>query len=308
MVCCDEMCLMQRERAPAKVNLTLEVGKPETDGRHPLRSLTVFAREVADEVGFEPEGGPGLEVSGPMAGALAGEAAGDNLVLRAQAALAQRVGVERRGRFHLDKHIPVAAGLGGGSADAGAALRLLARSWGVTDEGLLLEVAAGLGGDVPACVLSVPVMMEGQGERVRRVDGLGVLHGVLVNPGVACPTGPVFRELDRMGTWSDVAPEDGAYRFAPCTLRGCETGGALLERVVAGRNDLEAPAMALVPVIADVLAACRGAGARVARVSGSGASVLALWEDRAGAEAGARAVQAARADWWVRVSDLGSGV
>lgn len=298
------------EKAPAKVNLTLHVGPPRADGRHPLRSLTVFAATVADTLRLEPDGVPTLTLGGPMAGALelAGEAAGDNLVLRAQGALAARLGRAAVGRFHLDKEIPVAAGLGGGSADAGAALRLLAREWGVEDQGLLLGVAAGLGGDVPAAFLSRPVMMEGEGEIVRPLDGLAVLYGVLVNPGVACPTGPVFRELDRLKGWQVGACAGDDMSWASDDAPPLRDAGALMDWVAAGRNDLEAPACGLVPEIGAVLRACREAGARIARVSGSGASVLGLWDTGAQARAAAGQLAAARAGWWVRATDLGMGL
>lgn len=290
-----------KARAAAKVNLTLHVGPPRADGRHPLRSLTVFAPAAADSLSCEPDAALSLRVEGPMGGALSGEADESNLVLKAARALAAAAGREARGAFVLDKRLPVSAGLGGGSADAGAALRLLAAAWGLTEEAQLLRVAAGLGGDVPAAFLSRPVLMEGDGDRVTPVSGLAPLWAVLVNPGLACPTGPVFRAYDAMGPRADLGDD-----MPPA---GPPTGGteALIGWIGAGRNDLEAPAMALVPEIALVLDTIRQAGARLARMSGSGATCFGLWPGEVAAREAAQRIANAHPAWWVETSVLGAG-
>ncbi len=260
------------EAAPAKVNLALHVRGRLADGYHALETLFAFTR-FGDTLTAEPAADWGLRVEGEMAG-LAGPEE-ENLVLRAARAFADATGTRRRFRFHLVKRVPVAAGLGGGSADAAAALRLLDRACGT---GLgpagLLPLAAMLGADVPACLLSVTARGEGRGERLTRAPSMTGMPILLVNPRVPVPTGPVFR------AW------DGIDR------------GPLGDDPLAGRNDLEAPAIALQPVIAEVLAWLRTLpGARLVRMSGSGATCFALGVTAARVPAG----------WWSVATELVEG-
>lgn len=260
------------EAAPAKVNLALHVRARLPDGYHALETLFAFTR-FGDTLAAKPAEDWGLDMDGATAGD-AGPAA-DNLVLRAARAFAAATGSRARFRFRLTKRIPVAAGLGGGSADAAATLRLLDRA---TGEGLghagLLPIAAGLGADVPACLASVTARGEGRGERLAPAPSAAGTPILLVNPRVPVPTGPVFR------AW------DGVDR------------GPLGADPEAGRNDLEAPAITLQPVIADVLAWLRTLpGARLVRMSGSGATCFAL---------GVREAPVPRG-WWGVATELVEG-
>lgn len=284
--------------APAKVNLYLHVGAPSDDGFHPLETLMVFA-DVGDEVAVADGPGPPLQVMGPFARGL--ETDGDNLVLRAARRLAQHLGRPARApRLTLEKHLPVAAGLGGGSADAAAALRLLSAFWDARLEARELEVlAAGLGSDVPACVGSRPVTARGRGELLTPAPVLPELPAVLVNPCVPCPTGAVYRAFDLSGPASapDPAPDPGVLSDSLAAARWL--GGL--------RNDLEAPALGVAPVIGDVLERLREApGALLARLSGSGATCFALCADWPSADRLAGELARARPDWWVRACRLGA--
>ncbi|WP_448586388.1 4-(cytidine 5'-diphospho)-2-C-methyl-D-erythritol kinase [Thermaurantiacus sp.] len=239
------------EAAPAKLNLALHVRARMPDGYHRIETLFAFTR-FGDELSAIPAQAWRLEVTGPWASAAGPDR--DNLVLRAAEAFARATASKARFHFRLVKRIPVAAGLGGGSADAAATLRLLNRA---TQAGLSLAdleaIAASLGADVPACVASRTARGEGRGERLQPAPPLAGMPVLLVNPRVAVPTGPVF------------AGWDGVDR------------GPLGKDFWAGRNDLEASAIGLEPVIAEVLAFLRSlAGARLVRMSGSGATCFAL--------------------------------
>ncbi|MEL6475066.1 MAG: 4-(cytidine 5'-diphospho)-2-C-methyl-D-erythritol kinase [Pseudomonadota bacterium] len=284
--------------APAKVNLFLHVGPPRADGRHPLDSLVVFAGpEAADQLILSTAETFELQVSGRTAEA-AGSTA-DNLVTRAAMALQAASGKPITITARLDKRLPVAAGIGGGSADAGAILRALADQSGL-DECSLLEIAATLGGDVPAAMLNRPCQMRGDGDRVSVVDGLPALNAVLVNCGAPCPTGPVFRLYDEhvgLGPLVEIDPPIGLHASDLMNWLGAET-----------RNDLEAPATALVPEIGETLDALRELdGARLVRMSGSGATCFALFESGENAQAAALALEQTRPSWWVRATKLGTG-
>ena len=234
------------EHAPAKVNLTLRILGKRADGYHDLESLVVFAR-LADEVKLAPDAPLGLAIDGPTAAA-AGEV-GDNLVLRAVRELAARTDGLRLGRFALTKRLPVAAGLGGGSADAAAALRLLMRVNGLTrDNPNLMAAARATGADVPVCLDPRPRVMRGIGDLLSAPLDLPALPAVLVNPRVPVPTKDVFGKLG-------LAP--GERRGEPSEIEaGCLNDRDALIRYLASQpNDLEPPACALQPVIADVLAA-----------------------------------------------------
>jgi 4-diphosphocytidyl-2-C-methyl-D-erythritol kinase len=282
------------ETAPAKVNLTLRVLGKRADGYHDLDSLVVFAA-LADEVTLSPGGGLGLDVAGPTAAA-AGDVS-DNLVLRAAQALAARVPDLRLGRFTLTKRLPVAAGLGGGSADAAAALRLLARLNGLADDdGRLIGAARVTGADVPVCLDPRPRVMRGIGDLLSAPLDLPAFPALLVNPGVPVPTKDVFARLglkpgERRGAASEVDPPRLKSR------------DALLAYVKSQPNDLEAPAVALQPVIADVLTAIAGAGGCLfARMSGSGATCLGLFASEAAAAAARQQLTSAHPGWWVAVT------
>jgi len=279
------------DRAPAKVNLTLHIlGRRARDGYHALESLVVFAG-VADRLTLDPGAPLGLSVSGPTAGP-AGPT-GDNLVLRAARGLAAQVPDLRTGAFHLVKRLPVAAGIGGGSSDAAAALRLLARLNGLPlNHAAIVAVARETGADVPVCLDPRARMMRGVGDAIGPVLGLAPLPAVLVNPGVPVPTAPVFKALG-------LVPGQDLDGAAHPAITPDLDGEALVAAITPARNDLEAPALTVAPVIGDTLSALRAQGCRLARMSGSGATVFALFADRRGAVRAAAALRAAHPDWWV---------
>ncbi|MEH3146683.1 MAG: 4-(cytidine 5'-diphospho)-2-C-methyl-D-erythritol kinase [Methylobacterium frigidaeris] len=285
-------------RAPAKINLTLHVlGRRPGDGYHVLESLVVFAG-IGDALRLDP--GPALDlvVSGPTAGP-AGPLA-DNLVMRAARHLAGRVPDLQVGRFSLVKRLPVAAGIGGGSSDAAAALRLLARLNGLApDHPALTDAARATGSDVPVCLDPRARMMRGAGETVGpRIDLPGI-PAVLINPGVPVETAPVFRALGL--TIGEAHPAAAA---AHPEIVGGDLP-TILDLVGPARNDLEAPALTVAPVIGDTLAALRDqAGCRLARMSGSGATVFGLFGHRSEAARAARAIGARAPGWWVRPTIL----
>ncbi len=252
------------EAARAKVNLHLRVTGRRGDGYHLLDSLVVFAG-AADRILAAPAAALTLAVTGPEAGALAAEA--DNLVLRAARALAAATGRAAAAALTLDKHLPVASGIGGGSADAAATLRALDALWGTgLDAAALRAIGAGLGADVPVCIESRPARMQGIGEVLSAVPPLPDFGLLLVNPRHAVATPEVFRA--RRGGFS--APVEIPARFAD--LRD------FVDWLRPLGNDLEAPAIALCPPIAEVLAAIAAQpGCLLARMSGSGATCFGLF-------------------------------
>jgi 4-diphosphocytidyl-2-C-methyl-D-erythritol kinase len=284
------------EQAPAKVNLTLRVIGRRVDGYHDIESLVVFA-SVADTLTFTPGRTLALSVGGPTAGAAG--AVGDNLVLKAAAALAQRIAGIKLGRFVLSKRLPVAAGLGGGSADAAAALRLLARANRVAlDDPRLMAAARATGADVPVCLDPQPRLMRGVGEILSDPIVVPRLPAVMANPGVAVPTKDVFAKL--------AAPRIGRAALRARTIEVPRERPAFMEFLCGQTNDLEPPAIALVPAVADVLAALRRLdGCRLARMSGSGATSFGLFDTARAAAAGARMLRERHARWWVRAVSLG---
>ena len=265
------------EPAPAKLNLALHVRGRLPDGRHALETLFAFCVD-GDMLHGEHSEDIWLHVDGPMAAGLDGSS--DNLVMRAANALRARRGAMLDGgvQLTLDKRLPVASGVGGGSADAGAALRLLTRMWNL-DPAHASEIAPTLGADVPACLLSMSARGDGAGDMLSLVDDAEIRGTpvLLVNPGAALSTGAVFARWDGvdrgpLGDWRD------------------------------GRNDLEAPARALVPAIGDVLDwLAQQRGASFVRMSGSGATCFALFEDEAARDAAAEACPSA---WWHLASFL----
>jgi 4-diphosphocytidyl-2-C-methyl-D-erythritol kinase len=282
------------EAAPAKINLSLRIFGRRGDGYHELESLVVFAR-CADRLSFTPGGELSLTVSGPSA-ALAGDNA-DNLVLKAARALAERSPGIALGAFALDKRLPVAAGLGGGSADAAAALRLIARANNLaSDAPRFYEAARATGADVPVCLDPRARVMRGIGELLSEPLNLPPLPAVLVNPGAALATRAVF------AGWMPGTPPAPLNQEALVKLSDRK---ALLQFLAGQQNDLERPAVALAPVVAEVLVAMRGlSGCVVARMSGSGSTCFALFNSAAEATIGAETLHAKYPQWWVRPTAL----
>ena len=271
------------EAAPAKINLYLHVTGRRADGYHRLDSLVAFAG-ICDVLYAELAETPSLGVAGPFAAGLADEA--DNLVLRAARALAAEAGVTTGARLELEKHLPVASGIGGGSADAAAALRLLCRLWQVTPEPpVLARLAAQLGADVPVCLVGRPSRMGGIGDMLEPAPALPECGIALVNPGVSLATADVFRA--RQGAWSMAGG-------LPAGWPDAATMAADLRKL---RNDLEPAAIALRPVIAEVIAGLAATpNCLLARMSGSGATCFGLYPDVDAAE---RAVAGLpRSGWW----------
>lgn len=269
-----------RETAYAKINLALHVRAREPDGYHRIETLFAFA-EDGDVLSVEPSDSIGLTVTGRFADALAGER--DNLVLRAARSLAEEGGVSAGAALRLEKKLPVASGIGGGSADAAATLRLLYRFWGLSLDAAVLErIARSLGADVPACLTSTAVRGDGRGDELIPVDrrGLDGMPLLLVNPGVALSTEAVFKAWDTVdrGTLIEATP---------------------LVAARAGRNDLEKPARTIVPEIGSVIALLeRMPGTVLSRMSGSGATCFALFEDEEACAVADAEVARLQPGWW----------
>jgi len=283
----------------AKVNLTLRVVGRRVDGYHDLESVVAFA-DCADSLSLTPGSELRLETTGPMAQAC-GEIA-DNLVLKAASLLAERVPDMKVGTFILDKVLPVAAGIGGGSADAAAALRLLARLNGLAaDDARLVEVALETGADVPVCLASRACDMTGIGEGLLPLN-LPRMPAVLVNPSVAVATRDVFSALGlRSGELlvgatdvieSPAWPEDGT------------SINDWIAELALVANDLEAPAIRIQPAIGEVLDVLGGSGALLARMSGSGATCFAIFAEAALAQRAAETILRAHPEWWVHAGVL----
>lgn len=271
--------------APAKVNLALHVTGQRVDGYHLLDSLVVFA-DVGDRLTAVAAGDLSLQVTGPRAEGV--PTGSDNLVLRAARLLAP----DRGARLMLDKHLPAAAGIGGGSSDAAAALRLLATLWDVPLPSP--EATVVLGADVPVCLDPRPRRMAGIGDVLSEVPPLPPAWLVLVNPGVPVSTPAVFRAL---------AQKDGAPM--PARLPDCPDAATLAALLIGMRNDLEEPARALQPQVAEVLAAIgKQQGCLLARMSGSGATCFGLFAAEAPARGAAAALDAAAAGWWVQAARI----
>lgn len=273
------------ERAPAKVNLTLHVRGRREDGYHDLHSLVAFAG-AGDRLELLPGPEVSLAVCGPTAEAAGPDA--DNLVLKAARLLAEQVPGLRAGAFRLVKRLPVAAGLGGGSSDAAAALRLLARLNGLPPSDPRLAIAArGTGSDVPVCLEPVARIMAGAGEQVGPALGLRPLFAVLVNPRRPVPTPAVFSRLG----------------LAKGALNPADQGRGTLDPpalIAGGRNDLQAAALSVEPAVGEVLwTLAVTPQVSTVRMSGSGATCFALYPDCHAAARAARQVRARRPAWWV---------
>lgn len=271
------------EFAPAKINLFLHVTGKRADGYHLLDSLVVFAG-IGDRLHAEPSDGLSLVVTGPFAAGL--DAEGDNLVLRAARALADAAGIAPNAALRLEKNLPVASGIGGGSADAAAALRLLSRLWSVAlDPASMHRIAERLGADVPVCLAGHPTRMRGVGEQLDPAPALPAYGMVLVNPGVALGTADVFRA--RRAAFSAPAELPGKWNSAEAMATGLR----------GLTNDLQPPAIALRPIVGHVLAALTARpGCLLSRMSGSGATCFGLFPDPE--QAARQAAAVAREGWW----------
>jgi 4-diphosphocytidyl-2-C-methyl-D-erythritol kinase len=281
--------------APAKVNLFLHVGPVDAGGYHPLASLVAFA-DIGDRITVAPSERLSLTVEGPFAAELAGPA--DNLILRALRALGDAAGIgEPPLTVTLDKRLPIAAGLGGGSSDAGAALKLArdVLALDLTDDALA-DIAATIGADGPMCLHARTAWAEGRGERLTPEPRLPSLPALLINPGVASPTGEVYRAFD-------AGPPAAADRPPP---PAGWTIAAAVDWLAAQRNDLQAPAVARAPAIAEALAAAADLpDVRLVRMSGSGATVFALFDTPAAARLAAGWMATNRPRWWIAPTNLG---
>ncbi|OKO83173.1 4-diphosphocytidyl-2C-methyl-D-erythritol kinase [Bradyrhizobium sp. NAS80.1] len=288
------------EEGRAKVNLSLRVVGRRADGYHDLESVVAFA-DCADRLTLEPGGELKLATTGPLAAAC-GEAS-DNLVFKAAKLLAEAVPNLKLGAFALDKVLPVAAGIGGGSADAAAALRLLARLNDLPlDDPRLQQVALATGADVPVCLLSCACDMTGVGEQLLPLK-LPSMPCVMVNPRVPVATKDVFQALGLRNGELLVGATD--VLEAPAWP---EEGGSIadwVEVLETVANDLEAPALRIEPVIGDVLEALRdSAGVKLARMSGSGATCFAIYGTPAEAHAAAEQIRRDHPGWWVHAGTL----
>ena len=280
------MVELLHEIARAKINLALHVRARMPDGYHALETLFAFA-EDGDRLTLAPEAPLALVIGGRFGEGLSAE--DDNLIVRAARGFATAFGVAERGAFTLDKRLPIAAGIGGGSADAAAALRLMARAHGIAEHNPdLAALAATLGADVPACLDGRMTRGEGRGDALVPVapGALQAMPLLLVNPGVACPTGPVFKAWDGVD-------------------RGALADGDPLGAALAGRNDLEPPARRLVPEVALAIEALAAQpGMVLARMSGSGATAFALFGETTERDAAAAAIAADHPGWWQMASRI----
>lgn len=278
--------------APAKVNLFLHITGKRDDGYHLLQSLMIFV-DIGDQLTFSPYDGFLLDFDGPFAGDLHSDPH-ENLVYRAAQLLAAEYGVPVRGRVLLQKNLPVASGLAGGSSDAAAALRGLARLWGLPEEAERLQkLARQLGADVPACLARRPVWAEGIGEKMSNLIGLPTFHLVLVNPLVPTPTPAVFARFTQ--------------RFSPPLQfsgrrKSVDEWVADLKRY---RNDLTAAAATVAPQIDEVLAAIQATpNCHFARLSGSGATCFGVYDNAASAYAAVNKLRQLYPRWWVAAANL----
>ena len=287
---------MLSDRARAKINLTLHIEGRRPDGWHALESLVCFAGK-SDALTLTPGEALSLRVDGPTA--MAAGDGDDNLVLRAARHLAGQVPGLTMGAFHLTKRLPVAAGVGGGSADAAAALRLLAQANGLSmDDERVMATARATGADVPVCVGSKARMMRGVGGDLGPTLRLPPLFAVLVNPGVPVETKSVFA---RIGLAPGQSLGGGAHPAIP--------DGASLDQLLPllrkGRNDMEDAASVVAPVIGSVIAVLSAArGCKLARMSGSGATCFALFETCHAASKAAKVIRRDHSAWWVAATLL----
>jgi len=290
------MAFMITENAPAKINLYLHVVGRRPNGWHELDSLTMFA-DVGDRVTIEPGpvgSGPSLTVVGPFASALAGDDPGDNLVTRAIRLFDELHGGGTDVRVTLEKNLPVASGIGGGSADAAATLRAMARYRGVAiDDPATLAASVRLGADVPVCLGSRAMYFGGIGEILDPAPALPDVDAVLVNPGVPVSTPAVFKV--GISSFSTVDRLDGPIADARGFARA----------LAARRNDLTSPAIVVAPIVEETLARIAATpDCLLSRLSGSGATCFGLYPNAEASEDAARALAQAKPDWWIRPTRL----
>lgn len=275
---------MLGEFAPAKLNLALHVRRRRADGYHDIETLFAFV-DIGDRLTAAPADALSLTVTGRFAEGLSAE---DNLVLRAARMLGDEIGHDPAFAFTLDKALPVASGIGGGSADAAAALRLLARAWNIpADHPALSACADRLGSDVPACLLSRTAIGAGRGEALRLVP-LGALAGaslILANPGIALSTAQVFVAWDGID-------------------HGTLPGGDAATILHQGRNDLQPPATTLVPEIAALIDVMASSGAQLARMSGSGATCFAIYDNEQSRDRALMQLRATHPSYWIEPASL----
>lgn len=288
--------------APAKVNLSLHIGPPKENGRHNLVSLVTFADiDAADVLSAEPASHFSLAVDGPFA--QQSGPAKNNLVLKAARAMNDALdGDVAPLAFRLQKTLPCAAGIGGGSADAGAALRLIVRAHGSEIAQTMAEaVAPLLGGDVLACFHNLPGFMTDEGDTFEPILSVPRLPALLINPGIACPTGEVFKAYDEVAP--SAIPEHPPLPDNRTALRAFVSW--LNDNTL---NSLQNPAMSMHPEIAKILGTMQGlSGVRTARMTGSGATCFALFDSMDLAEAAEDMLQRQNPDWWVQSTLLGGG-
>ena len=279
--------------APAKINLFLHVTGRRADGYHLLQSLVAFAG-VHDRIEVRPDEGLTLEIDGPFAAAL--DAGGENLVVRAARALAAEAGIRPNARIRLHKALPVAAGIGGGSADAAAALRALSALWRLSvPADRLRAIALALGADVPACLYGRPAIVRGIGERISPAPPLPDVPTVLVNPMVPLPTAQVF------------AAREGPFSAPMSFDAGAADVTALAGALSGARNDLAPFARRIRPEIDAALDAIRAApSCLMARLSGSGPTCFGLFSSEKTASEAAERIAGSRPGWWVRATLIGT--
>ena len=295
---------MLTTRAPAKINLTLAVHGRRPDGYHELTSLVAFAG-MGDSLSLDPAKPHGLTIAGPFSAGLASDAG--NLVLKAVQRLNARRALGHVGHFTLIKRLPVASGIGGGSADAAAALRLVARmrSWPL-DLPDLLAAARETGADVPVCLMSKARLMAGIGDVLGPPLKLPKLFAVLVNPGVAVSTAAVFAALGLQASQLHAPASRPQVPLGPWRNDGLEDAASLLRgSLTAHGNNLQTAACRLQPVIGETLQALNAAeGCHLARMSGSGATCFGLFYTRSASLQAARILALAHPHWWIKATAL----
>ncbi len=286
---------MITEIACAKINLYLHVGGVRGDGLHDLASLFVFA-DQGDEITVEPAQELSLTISGPFAESLQAFPVSHNLILKAATQLRDAQSIEVGARINLVKNLPVAAGIGGGSADAAAALRALTRLWNLTISSQELHnIAFALGADVPACLETHPIFVSGAGEVIERAPSLPQLWVCLANPRVETPTGPIFKAFDSQNQIPEMPKHMGEQAFS--------SPDDFISQLSLARNDLQAPAIAHEVVIKTVIEALTAQpGALLSRMSGSGATCFALFDNLEDAKNAS--VEIERRGWWAMTAKL----
>lgn len=284
--------MMLTRFARPKVNLFLHVIGKRDDGYHLLESLVCFPKSGGDKLWIEPAADLRLTSSGPYSENMG--ASTDNLVVKAAKLLQQEFGVSKGAHIHLQKNLPAASGIGGGSSDAATTMHLLNEFWQLgASLDTLAQLGAGLGADIPVCLQAEAAMMEGVGEKVTPVGNLPALFILLINPGMSVATPTVFKALNRMGE------SRNAFDY------NALSSGEFIENLRSSKNDLEAGAIGLVPEIENALQALRGcAQAELVRMSGSGATCFALFKTEAAANAACKKINKEHPKWWTLASGI----